>query len=130
MIENKLLLLRTNQCLPCGVFSKQDCYARRWWRQVQYLATVFWKRWLREYLPMLQTRPKWNGNKIDVNPGDLVLVVEENLPRGQWPLGRVLHTCEGRDGVVRSCKIKCAHTTKVRPLTKLCLLEQPQDTIG
>ena len=42
---NKLLLLRSNACFPLGVFSSGDQYARRWWRQAQYLANVFWRRW-------------------------------------------------------------------------------------
>ncbi len=41
--------------LPPGAFVKQDLYRRRW-RQVQYLADVFWCRWLKEYLPALQQR--------------------------------------------------------------------------
>ena len=51
---NKLLLLRSNSCLPPGVFSSSDSYSKRWWRQAQYLAEVFWKRWVREYLVTLQ----------------------------------------------------------------------------
>jgi hypothetical protein len=33
--------------------------------------------------------------------GDLVLVVEENLPRGQWPLGRVVEVHPDCKGHVR-----------------------------
>ncbi len=38
-------------------FSKKVIlYIRRRWRQVQYLSDLFWKRWIREYLPLLQER--------------------------------------------------------------------------
>jgi hypothetical protein len=53
---NHLLQLKTPENFPPGKFIEQDQYARRRWRQVQYLADVFWKRWTQEYLPMLQRR--------------------------------------------------------------------------
>ena len=48
---NHLLLLRAGPSHPPGHFQKTDNYSRRIRRQVQYLADVFWKRWMREYLP-------------------------------------------------------------------------------
>lgn len=36
-----------------GVFSHIDLHGKQW-RQVQYLANVFWSRWRKEFLPMLQ----------------------------------------------------------------------------
>ena len=54
-----LLMLKSNQAMPPGSFSKQDPYSRCRWRQVQYLADVFWRRRLREYLLTLQKRHKW-----------------------------------------------------------------------
>ncbi|XP_073237647.1 uncharacterized protein [Porites lutea] len=58
LTPNHLLLLRQNESLPPGLFEK-NTYSRRRWRQVQYLANVFWGRWKREYLPLLQERQKW-----------------------------------------------------------------------
>lgn len=55
---NKLLFLRPNQSLPPGVFDKSNLYNRRWWCQTQNLTDVFWKRWIKEYLPTLQDRQK------------------------------------------------------------------------
>ena len=54
LTPNHLLLLRANPNLPPGILSKEHLYSRRRWRQVQYMSDVFWKRWLREYLPTLQ----------------------------------------------------------------------------
>lgn len=42
---NQLLLLKTIPSLPPGQFQKEDMYAHRRWRQVQYL---LWKRWAKE----------------------------------------------------------------------------------
>ena len=39
-----LLLMKSNPSFPPGVFVKEDVYAKRWWKQVQYLASVFRRR--------------------------------------------------------------------------------------
>ena len=46
---NSLLLLKPDLAIPPGVFSKEDQYSRMRWRQMQYLADIFWKRWTKEY---------------------------------------------------------------------------------
>ena len=120
---SKLLLLRDNSCLPYGIFDKKDTYARRWWRQVQYMASVFWRRWFREYLPALQAREKWQRSHRSMREGDVVLIGDEKVPRGEWPIGRVTSVNIGRDGLVRSCTVKTARSELVRPIVKLYLLE-------
>jgi len=121
---NKLLIMRPNASFPPGLFDKHDVYCKRWWRQVQYLANVFWRRWVREYLPTLQVRQKWYNLQRNVSVNDLVLVCDEQLSRGKWPLGLVLEVNKGRDGLVRSCKVRVNGSVKLRPITMLCVLEQ------
>lgn len=48
---NQLLLLKIMPSLPPGQFQKEDIYARCRWRQVQYSSDLFWKQWIKEYLP-------------------------------------------------------------------------------
>ena len=50
LTPNKLLLLRTNASYPPGTFSKDELDTRRWWRHIHYLANMFWKRCISEYL--------------------------------------------------------------------------------
>ena len=52
---NHLLLLRSEPELPPGFFRREDNYCQNRWKQVQYLADIFWKRWVKEYLPTLQS---------------------------------------------------------------------------
>ena len=33
---------------------------RKRWRRIQELISHFWKRWMKEWLPLLNTRQKWN----------------------------------------------------------------------
>ena len=56
LTPNHLLNLRPSASLPPGIFEKDDLYGKRAWRQAQYLANVFWRRWIKEYLPTLMER--------------------------------------------------------------------------
>ena len=40
------------------------------WRRLQQVSLAFWRRWVREYLPMLQPRTKWTEARPDLQPGD------------------------------------------------------------
>ncbi|KAL5010875.1 hypothetical protein ScPMuIL_013180 [Solemya velum] len=100
LTPNHLLLLRPGEFCPPGFFDKTDCYVRRRWRQIQYLANIFWSRWVREYLPLLQTRQKWNKSVRNVRLGDVVLLVE-NSPRNSWSLGRIIDVVKDKGNMGR-----------------------------
>ena len=120
---NDLLLLRPNVSIPNGVYDKLSCYTRRWYHQAQYLASVFWKRWLREYLPTLQERQKWQTKRRNFRVNDIVLVRDEQAPRGKWPLARIIDTFPDKFGHVRSVRLQTATAERIRPIDKICLLE-------
>ena len=104
---------------------KEDILVRKKWQQAQILADHFWKRWLKEYVPALQERQKWHRPRRNTEVGDLVLLVDEPLPRGQWRMDRVIKVVSGRDGLVQTVEIKTeASKSLVRPIQKLCLLEE------
>ena len=127
---NHLLLLRSETPLPPGLFLKSDTYSRRRWRQVQYLADVFWGRWKREYLPLLQSRQKWFRPKENFAVGDTVIVVDETLPRNAWAIGRITEVFPDKYGFVRRVKVKTKTSTLERPISKLCLLESIEQVEG
>ena len=129
LTPSKLLLLRSNSSLPAGIFIKEDMYGKRWWRQAQYLASIFWRRWTAEYLPTLQIRQKWCEQRKSIKEHDVVLVVDERLPRGQWPLGVVVAVYPDKDGHTRSVKVRTGSSFLMRPIHKLCFLEGDQDEL-
>ena len=120
---NHFLLGRNSPNIPPGVFDDQDLCARKRWRQAQILTDHFWKRWLHEYVPNLTERKKWRTPTPQIKKDDVVLVVDDNAPRGQWRLGRVIETFSGRDGQVRTAEVKTKYGQYKRPVVKLCLLE-------
>ena len=122
LTPNHLLLLKEGPIFPPGRFTEGDMYRRRW-RYVQFLADQFWRKWIREYIPELQKRNKWDKLEENLKIGDLVLITEENTPRGLWPLGRIVDVKLGRDQMVHSVMIKTRSNELVRPITKVVLLE-------
>ncbi|XP_063044225.1 uncharacterized protein LOC134438561 [Engraulis encrasicolus] len=105
-----------------------DVYIRRRWKQVQYLANLFWSRWTREYLPLLQERQKWTRVRRGYAVGDIVMVVDNTAPRGSWVLGKVEEALPDSKGLVRTVKIKTKTGVYERPVTKLCLLLEGEES--
>jgi hypothetical protein len=123
LTPSHLLLQRPAINLPTGNFDEADLYSRKTWRQSQVLSDHFWKRWLHEYLPTLQQRQKWLRPQRNLAVNDLVILVDENVPRGHWLLGRVTKVFPGRDGLVRVAEVKTKTNIFKRPISKLCFLE-------
>ena len=124
LTPNHFLLQRQNLLVPPGVFSSQELFSRKQWRHAQFLTNCFWSRWIREYVLTLQRRHKWLLNRRNLAVNDLVLVVDNTAPRCRWLLGRVMKVFPGEDARVRSAEVKTKHSKLIRPITKLCLLEE------
>ena len=124
---NHLLQMRKPEYVPTGKFVEEDKYARKRWRQVQYMADQFWQRWTKEYLPTLQRRQKWLYPERNFKVGDIVLLVDSSAPRNAWPMGIIEQVHVGSQELIRSVKVRTKTATLVRPISKLCLLlEQDQ----
>ncbi|KAK4468963.1 hypothetical protein MN116_000099 [Schistosoma mekongi] len=121
LTPNNLLLLR--DCEGIAVESSvQDKYSRRW-RQVNYLADVFWRRWRKEYLPTLQCRQKWLMKHRNLKEGDVVIISTDGATRGYWPLGIILKCEIDKDNLVRTVTVRTKDGTIRRDVRKVCLLE-------
>ena len=92
------------------------------WNQIQYHLDVFWKRWIREYLPTLTRRPKWCGETKPIAEGELVLVVGEGT-RNEWTRGRIVKVIKGVDGRIRQAIVQTARGLTRRPVARLAVLE-------
>ena len=54
-------------------------YHKRW-KQTKYLADVFWSRWIKEYIHLIQKENKWIVEKENNQVGDLVLLINDFKP--------------------------------------------------
>ncbi|XP_052901623.1 uncharacterized protein LOC128309307, partial [Anopheles moucheti] len=95
---NHLLLGSSNGCKPPAVFDDSGIAAKSAWRAAQRNADVFWRRWVSEYLPTLTRRSKWFVSVRPIQVGDVVIVVDNCLPRNSWPKGRVIDVVRAQDG--------------------------------
>ncbi|KRZ98102.1 hypothetical protein T08_16093 [Trichinella sp. T8] len=93
------------------------------WNLRQRLIAQWWKRWKAEYVTNLNVRQKWYNSGNAPNIGDIVLVGENNVPRRNWKLGKIVQLYPGQDGIVRTVKVQLAGGTVNRPISKLHLIE-------
>ena len=67
---------------------------------------------------------KWFKVGREIHKGDLVLVSEDNLARGQWKRAHVEVTHPGRDGLIRSVTLRLTSGSLTRrPVQRLHLFE-------
>ncbi|GFX67405.1 integrase catalytic domain-containing protein [Trichonephila clavipes] len=98
-------------------FQKRIKYRRK-------LIHDFRSRFRKEYLGQLhQKRPEKPGHDFKV--GDVVMIEELSKKRVYWPLGKVISLLPGRDGKVRTLKLKCKNSELIRPIQRVYPLEVP-----
>ncbi|XP_041782000.1 uncharacterized protein LOC121598785 [Anopheles merus] len=86
------------------------------------LADAMWDRWLKEYLPALNTRSKWHEDTRRLNVGDLVFIAEG--PRKNWLRAKVEETIAGKDGRIRQVVVRTANGKSLkRPVVKIAVLD-------
>lgn len=85
----------------------------------------FWDSWIKEYVPKLDTRPKWKVARKNIKKGDVVIISDDFRAPGQWPMGRVEEVIPGKDGLVRVCRIRTNMKTKIIERSARCLKVLP-----
>lgn len=107
LTPNHLLTMKSSVPLPPpGKSVAEDVYARKRWRRVQYSTEQFWSRWRKEYLANITLRQRWHSSRRNVMIGDIVIVKEQEIPRNEWRLKRVLDVCKDEDGLVRKATVQ------------------------
>ncbi|XP_067665015.1 uncharacterized protein [Haliotis asinina] len=118
---NNFVLGRASTEIPQGPFQEMTNLQKRF-KFVQCLVQQVWKRFLREYVPTLMKRVKWQAKGRQLQVGDMVLLVDINSPRGKWDLARILEVFPGKDGIVRNVKVKTSSGVYQRSVQKCCLI--------
>ncbi|GFT34291.1 integrase catalytic domain-containing protein [Trichonephila clavipes] len=95
------------------------------WQRITRLVQLIWNKWHRYYLSELQQRNKWQFKKQNVNVGDLVVLIEDNMPTFKWLLGRITEIYSGSDALIRVVKVKTQFGEYKRAISRVCLLPMP-----
>ncbi|XP_028298617.1 uncharacterized protein LOC114460934 [Gouania willdenowi] len=119
---NCLLMGRRDASLPLVVYEGPEILGRRRWRHSQILADHFWQHFLKHYLPGLQARQKWKTESVNLQVGDVVMIVDSQLPRALWPVGKVSQVFPGPDTRIRLAEVTVKGSTYVRPVARLVSL--------
>ncbi len=128
---SSLLMGRPDGSLPQVIYPESEMLSRSKWRHSQVLADRFWSRFIRDYLPSLQTRQKWQASPPDLREHTYVMIVDPQLPRGLWPVGKVIQTHLSPDGHIRSADVQIKDHIYTRPVARLVVLPTlPSDDPG
>ena len=87
--------------------------------EVLKIEKEIWKHFIKEILPELSPRTKWYKRFPELKVGDLVLVIEEGTPRGQWKIAKVEELKRSTDQVCRSATVRMNDKTFDRPIINL-----------
>ncbi|XP_055604724.1 uncharacterized protein LOC129752959 [Uranotaenia lowii] len=123
LTPNHFLVGSSNGLKPASSMDNSEQAVRRTWRSSQVEANIFWKRWVRDYLPDLTQRSKWHSPVVPIKVDDIVVIVDANLPRNCWPMGRVISAEASSDGEVRKAVVQTANGVYERPAVKLAVLD-------
>jgi hypothetical protein len=96
---------------------------RKQYQVAQIYTDKLWSRWVKEYLPTLNLRPKWNTPSKQVKVDDVVLIADPSGPRNTWPIGIVERVFPGKDGVVRIAEIRAKDKFYRRGVRSLVVLD-------
>ena len=93
------------------------------WKCRQAITEQFWRIWHQNYLLTLSELSKWRHKMPSLQKGKLVLILDENRKRQEWPLAIIEELHEGRDGLTRAVTLRTAKGQLRRPIAKLVPLE-------
>jgi len=109
--------------LPAIITSTKGDHRRLEWRYFQTTVHQVKRRFSKVYFRTILSRQKWHDTKENLEVDDVVLAVDSNCPRSQWPLGRIVETCPAEYGAVRSVLLRVNGHDLRRPIHKLCLIQ-------
>jgi hypothetical protein len=113
LCPNDMLLGRASPRIPQGRFEERSSNKNRI-DFIQSVTSAFWKRWTREVFPRLVIQPKWHTESRNLEEGDIVLVEDSDVLRGEWKMARVTETKASEDGKVRRVKVAYRTTTGMK----------------
>ncbi|GFW18891.1 integrase catalytic domain-containing protein [Trichonephila clavipes] len=105
-LTSSMFLKETSSCDVTDIDSVDSSHLRK---RIRYCAKLFRdlrSQFRREYLSQLIQRHKQNKDRREPRVGEIVLVGHDPKKRINWPLAEIVELVPGRDGNVRTVKVK------------------------
>ena len=116
---NHFFLGNQARSLPSTIGVDEFDHRKRYARAQSY-ANAIRSRWIKEYVPTLNRRSKWQTPaEQHLKTGDFVWVVEKTNHRGYYPFARITELRYSSVSVARSAVLRTSSGSLVRPLVKL-----------
>jgi hypothetical protein len=94
------------------------------YRKGRIAADEIMKKFTAYYLPVLTKKVKWLEDTEPLKENDLVLIIEPNMTRKEWPRGKIVKLFYGKDGTPRVADVlKANGKIKRRPVRKLAKID-------
>jgi len=123
LTPNHILIHRSGESFPLGLFDERDAFVRKKWRHVQFVCEQFWKKFTLHYFHYLHTRTKWFRPQRNLKVGDYVAIQDKNLPRRLWIVGVIIEVFPSEDNLVRTVKVRTRTSELLRSVQRVVLLE-------
>jgi hypothetical protein len=106
---------------PSVDYTNVKCNRLSRWQTYQQRLQQFWQSWSSDYLQSLQQRQRWLSTFPNLQPGDLVLLKEDNTSPLHWPTAIITETHPGKDTSVRVLTLRTPKRTFNVPFQKFIL---------
>ena len=103
LTPNCLLLGRSKSKNPGGYATNPSLRARI--TLIERITDQFWKHWTSLYAPTLIQQSKWLQVRRNLKVGDVMIVADLNVLKGEYRLGRVTQVFPSADGSVRRARV-------------------------
>ncbi|GFV92403.1 DUF5641 domain-containing protein [Trichonephila clavipes] len=114
------MFLIENRCSDIDELNSRDLRKRMKYR-IKLLSDLR-QRFRKEYLSELIQ--KQNDNRVrEPRIGEMVLIGNDNKKRLSWPIAKIIELIPGRDGEIRTVRLKTQHGTVIRPVQRIFPLE-------
>ena len=101
---NDIIMGRSDKAPPLGdIF---DTSLTRRVSHIRRLVDEFWKKWSQSYYQSLVKYHKWRLREGNCEPGDVILVLDREGPKGKFTLGIIDSVKLDLDNVVRKVTVK------------------------